>query len=1021
MPDLSGQSIGRYHIIEKLGEGGMAIVYKAFDSSLNCEVAFKIIRTEKIAPEIAPITLKRFKNEARKTASLGHPNIVSVIDYGEFDDIPYLVMKYIPGGTLKKVVGKPLHYKEAIKHILPIADALDYAHEKGIVHRDVKPANILITETGIPMLSDFGVAKILESSEETIDHLTMTGIGIGTPEYMSPEQAQGKKVDFRADIYSLGVVLYELLTGRKPFTADTPLAVIIKQTTDALPPPSLFVAGIPKQVEDVLLKAMAKKPEDRYSSMAEFSSQLQALLEGKLTDIQVARRTDTQKRKNFSENKPGSEEPTTKKIVNVWPILISLVVLGGLIFLLFVLKGKIPWFSLEPEFATVPSLTEQPLLETIDVTSIAEPEFDQSTWYSNPYAGPVPEGAVFRLGKGAIIDADLSPDGKTLVVATDLGLYLYDTDTLELYDYLTTDILVNKVVYAPAGGEFATANDDGSVTFWDPEENQTPLNIPISQKGINDIHFSNDGSYLIVASYDQTFRYIEPANGETIKVINISNRSPVLFDVNPEGDQFVCYFSDNLIGVFDVQSEEITKEFEFPDQTRVRRLNYSPDGKNFTVSDNYVVYTYGVESTDFLYSDRDSIDATNSPDLSTYVNLEGFGNLVITDIETSSNQIFQVPYGSSMSNDGVWKEFIFSPDSSKLFLVQTYGIGVITMGEKINIEWIKGFELYDNVFFQANSNNLITRSVLNTSDHNPPTLWDEAYSPIIFLDNPIQGVDVNGRQSAKIITQSESGDLIAGELSENDPSGWRFVYLWNLSDGTYIKRFHPDDELISDLSFSHSGKELTLIESDGKIMLYDLELGQTISQFNTSNNKAVFYPDDILIVTFGDITYSNSGLSIWSLPKFALVTTKIRPSPITSVAFSIDGETMITGEADGDIVTWNTSTWEMEQVLLEHDNAIIDLQVSHDGKILASSSTGEIRFWDMSNMDVLKVINLENGFTNISFSSDDRFLASFSANCRYCSITDYNGNFEISSSREYSNFGLSEFSSSAVIWEAPGK
>ena len=270
-----GTDIGRYHILEQLGEGGMAVVYKAYDTRLETEVAVKVIRTERLIPEYRERTLKRFQIEAKKMAGLQHPNIVNVKDYGDFEGVPYLVLEYVPAGTLKERLGKPIPSDEAARLLIPVAQALAYAHGRGLVHRDVKPSNILITESGEPMLTDFGIAKVL-ISEETLD-LTMTGMGVGTPEYMAPEQAEGKEIDARADIYSLGVIFYELVTGRKPFTADTPMGVIIKQIHDPLPMPSQYIENIPEEVERVLFKALTKDPAARYESMDDLVKALRRL------------------------------------------------------------------------------------------------------------------------------------------------------------------------------------------------------------------------------------------------------------------------------------------------------------------------------------------------------------------------------------------------------------------------------------------------------------------------------------------------------------------------------------------------------------------------------------------------------------------------------------------------------------------------------------------------------------------------------------------------------------------------
>jgi len=273
MSDLTGQSLDRYHILEQLGEGGMATVYKAYDTRLETDVAIKVIRTETIPPNLLEKSLKRFEREAKSLAKLTHPNIVKVMDYGEFRGKPYLVMPYLPGGTLKsKLKGKSMPWHEAVQILTPIANALAYAHKHNIIHRDIKPSNILITENGQPMLVDFGVAKIL-GAEETME-LTGTGVGIGTPDYMAPEQSSSKTVDHRIDIYALGVVFYEMVTGRKPFIADTPLAVIIKHANEPLPRPKQFVSTLPQAVENIIIKALSREPNNRYQNMGEFIAAL---------------------------------------------------------------------------------------------------------------------------------------------------------------------------------------------------------------------------------------------------------------------------------------------------------------------------------------------------------------------------------------------------------------------------------------------------------------------------------------------------------------------------------------------------------------------------------------------------------------------------------------------------------------------------------------------------------------------------------------------------------------------------
>jgi tRNA A-37 threonylcarbamoyl transferase component Bud32 len=274
MQSLAGKSLGRYHLVEPLGEGGMALVYKAYDATLERSVAIKVIRTERGGDEAF---LHRFRREAKALAQLDHPYILKILDYGEQDGMPYLVMPFLPGGTLKERMGKPLGYMEAARSLAPVARALAFAHQQGIVHRDVKPANILITQSGAFTLSDFGIAKLLEGGES--NQLTATGMGIGTPDYMAPEQWLGKSGP-QSDVYALGIVFFELITGRRPYTADTPAAVLLKHMYDPLPRPRDFAPTLPESVEGVIFKALAKDPAHRFADMAQFAAALERLAAG---------------------------------------------------------------------------------------------------------------------------------------------------------------------------------------------------------------------------------------------------------------------------------------------------------------------------------------------------------------------------------------------------------------------------------------------------------------------------------------------------------------------------------------------------------------------------------------------------------------------------------------------------------------------------------------------------------------------------------------------------------------------
>jgi serine/threonine protein kinase len=402
MSGLIGQTLGRYQILELLGEGGMATVYKAYDTRLEREVAIKVIRREAFPPDEMEMLLKRFEREAKLLGRLSHPNIVGVIDYGEFEGLPYLVMVYLPGGTLKDRLGKPMPWRDAVQLILPIAHALDYVHDHNIINRDVKPSNILMTEKGQPMLTDFGLVKLFGDKDKVKEAVTLTssGTGLGTPDYMAPEQWTGETTA-QSDLYSLGVVLYEMITGHKPYTADTPAGVLLKQATESLPLPKQYIPNLPQNVESVLLKVLAKKPGDRYPNVHAFADELQNLLAGR--EVSATAIKPEQLREQMtgkvdkrlieqSRNIASLSTPPPARQKKAFPTLIA--VLGTLGILVLLLAVGALWFKNTNPGMVVPATATQQVLPSPTATNIPPTETirptDTPTEVPLPTETPVP-------------------------------------------------------------------------------------------------------------------------------------------------------------------------------------------------------------------------------------------------------------------------------------------------------------------------------------------------------------------------------------------------------------------------------------------------------------------------------------------------------------------------------------------------------------------------------------------------------------------------------------------------------
>lgn len=262
----------RYEIIELIGRGGMAYVYKAKDNKLNRYVAVKVLREEYTENEQF---IKKFDRESQAAAGLSHPNIVSVYDVGVEGDIYYIIMEYVDGITLKQYLNKKgrLNYKEATRFVIDVAAALKCAHEHKIIHRDIKPHNILLTRDLVPKVADFGIARAITSSTVTMTNQTM-----GSVHYISPEQARGGFVDERSDLYSLGIMYYELLTGQLPFDEENTVTIAIKHIQEELVPPKEIMPDIPQSVNDVIVKLAHKKPDDRYQNMDELIEDLEKIM-----------------------------------------------------------------------------------------------------------------------------------------------------------------------------------------------------------------------------------------------------------------------------------------------------------------------------------------------------------------------------------------------------------------------------------------------------------------------------------------------------------------------------------------------------------------------------------------------------------------------------------------------------------------------------------------------------------------------------------------------------------------------
>ncbi len=568
--------IGRYEIKAELGRGGMATVYRGYDPRFEREVAIKFLPPELIHSD--PQFRVRFEREAKIIAQLEHPSIVPVYDVGEENGQPYFVMRYMSGGSLsERIKAGVFSVGDALKILEQIAPGMDEAHSKGIVHRDLKPGNILFTNKNVALISDFGIAKFTQG-----EAANMTGSAIiGTPAYMAPEQAGGEAVDGRADIYALGVILYEMVTGKQPYKADTPLAVAIKHMTEPVPRILQANPSLPVWMEKVISTAMAKNRDDRFSTAIEMVETIKAFMRGESSPATLKAEKPTQKISPF--NKTIVETPVIEKtfaakkksrspLLAIVAGLFVLILLGGGVFLLGstmlpLMKEAPTSLPTQEEATSAPIIIEITATPSTNETATEAPIAitETSSGPTIPIIGGADKIAFIRKNELWMMNVDASdamqlttdgvakfnlqwlPDGNTLLYMSGKTVKTVDVETLReeiIFNFISAEYFESFSV-SPDGTQAAMViNRELYVVPFDLEKLKSAgkKSALLEMKGclffnelaVKGAKWSDDGTRLAV-------KYIANSNGkfaDSIRILDISKCSdlpPNLLDDFPNG------------------------------------------------------------------------------------------------------------------------------------------------------------------------------------------------------------------------------------------------------------------------------------------------------------------------------------------------------------------------------------------------------------------------------------------------------------------------------------------------------
>lgn len=508
---MQPEKIGRYEIRSELGRGGMATVYRGWDTLFEREVAVKVLPRELLHAD--PQFKLRFEREAKIIASLEHPSIVPVYDVGEDDGQPYFVMRYMSGGSLsERIKAKVMTVEEAVKILAQLAPGMDEAHSKGIVHRDLKPSNILFDNKGVPYISDFGIAKLSQAQSGN-----MTGSAIiGTPAYMAPEQAQGTGVDGRTDIYAVGIILFEMLTGKQPYEADTPMAVAFKHITDPVPNILLSNPDLPEDVEDIIQMAMAKDKEERFATAGDLVDSLRTIAAGQKNahekpTVKGAPKTAVKSGapKTVKAGAKVAEAPAPKRF-NIWLVIIPIVLLGALGGGYALLSGTKP--PVETEAPVVSTSTSAPATETSEVV----PQVTETT-SAVIVEPPTATVAPPTTDTPAAPKAPIIGGADKLALVANNEVWMMDLNGENLVK-LTNDGAV-KTDLQWFGRDYVFFISGKAIKYYDITTDvvETLTTFP-SEVSVDAFRISNDGKQVMLAMSNNIF--VVPFDIENFKTIN---------------------------------------------------------------------------------------------------------------------------------------------------------------------------------------------------------------------------------------------------------------------------------------------------------------------------------------------------------------------------------------------------------------------------------------------------------------------------------------------------------------------
>jgi len=981
---MIGSKVNRYEIRESLHRSDLIGIYKAYDTKLERLVLLKTILH---STDYSKDAVDFFITESRSLAQLTHPNIAKVLDFGHENGNLYLISEFVTGIPLSELMlDGPMPWQKAVNILLPLMDALIYAHSKDIIHRDLKPENITVNSDGQPTLSDFSLIRIIEE-EETRD-MTGTNVGLGSAAYISPEQGKGLTVDFRADIYSLGVIFFEMVTGKKLFYAANSMEIVLQHIMANPPKPRTIVPELPKSIEDAILNALSKDPDKRYQSMDEFSNVLKAIVE--------------------ASNRAKSKPKTTIDLRIASAIGIALIVV-----VVFVIRAwertpavavPTPTFT-EPRATptaifTVTKTVPAPITPTPTQLSEIElfPKYDFSPIPIVPGESlPTGElittenaGSILELARWGIPDIyefTFTDNGNVLLAATSAGIYYFDPKDLSVRHFFDTEGQVTTLAVSDDGTLVATGDTEGILAVWNIQDGTRIRAITSNPPAqIEAIDIAPDNSELIFSDtknkriYRWNFDQSQPQVFEN-RVADVVHTVKYLRGHN-DIKTVVSGGKDAVIGIWDAPTGVLLETYTASRSRPILDMAISSDGNTLIAA---------------LIDGRIQVWDITKPQ-----NAEMINELVTVDIETPITHIAfladnqtavaglekgMLQFWNVNLGEKEWETPAKTEDKTSI-IGQIKTLAVSSDGSRLVVMFGNGLiELWDTNNRQMETSRLFHYEEIKRIAISPN-------SKIIAAQNgdPVLGISYVEILSATDSTQIAqiSGSLPRGEpispddrtiIIQTDVLELGLYSLTNRPKKNYTLYNFPLDGTVAYMSNNR-----IVAASARQTLSYwsiasGLELTVDDKQKRIKDGCIIYYQRDGKILAGGSL---NGTLYISDqnvLDKFCSVP---RRPAATSEDFLPDGSIIVMSAKNSPIVdVWDlrNDSLKIEIISTTEGNYVLDTAISNDGMLLAVASTdGSIKIFDLSNLEDLNPIRTMESHTGpinqVLFTQDGKYIIS---------------------------------------------